>query len=56
MNRTLYDIVVEPHLHQQIKHDLGKDYAENQINRMTNIELLRTISEALEAAGILGDV
>lgn len=45
---TLFDSVMEPHLYQQRKHDLGSNYAERQINSMSNTELLENISNALE--------
>ncbi len=48
MSRTLYDTVLAPYLLQQRKHDLGDHYAEDHINRMTNIELLDLISTSLE--------
>ncbi len=48
-NKSLYDIIADPYAHQQRKHELGEDRSpENEINRMTNEELLRAISDALE--------
>lgn len=46
--RTLAEIVMTPWLHQQTKHDLGSNYAERQINSMSNHELLHTLSNAIE--------
>lgn len=45
---SLFDIVYGLHDRQARKHQLGVDYAENYINEMTNVELLRAISDALE--------
>lgn len=45
---SLFDIVYEFYDRQARKHQLGADYAENYINEMTNIELLRVISDTLE--------
>lgn len=45
---TLLEKVLYPYEFQARKHELGEDYAENEVNRMTNVELLRAISEALE--------
>ena len=45
---SLFDIIYEPYRKQARKHELGKDYAEDYINRMTNTELLSVISDALE--------
>lgn len=45
---TLFDIVMEPHLKQQHKHDLGDGYADRMINELSNVELLQAMSDALE--------
>ena len=45
---TLFEQVTGWIYHQQNKHGLGEDYAENLINNMSNFELLQAISEALE--------
>lgn len=44
---TLYDIVLDPLLKQQRKHDLGDGWALNQINILSNVELLELISVGL---------
>lgn len=46
--KSLYDMVLEPYLYRQRKHDLGEHYAEDYINTMSNIELLDLISATLE--------
>lgn len=49
--KTLHEIIIEPYAHQCRKHWLNRDvdeYVEQQINRMTNMELLREISDALD--------
>lgn len=46
--KTLLEQVMEFYLHQERKHELGDGWAENEINNMTNMELLEAISEALE--------
>lgn len=48
MNDTLFDMIFEQFDFQARKHGLGEDYAENAINKMTNTELLRAISNAFE--------
>lgn len=45
---TLYERVMFCWLHAQNKHDLGEDYAVKQVNALTNEELLRAISDAME--------
>ena len=45
---TLYDKVMFYWLFDQRKHDLGEDFATKQVNALTNEELLRAISDALE--------
>lgn len=47
---TLFDAVTEVMDHQARKHALGKAYVEETLNEMTNIELLKVISRALEDA------
>lgn len=48
--KTLYDIVMRPWQQQQRKHSLGEHYAEDHINGLSNVELLRYISDALPEA------
>ena len=48
MNKTLFEVATAGLDHQANKHDLGEDYAENEINNLSNWELLKVISEALE--------
>lgn len=45
---TLYDKVMFCLLFEQRKHGKGDDFAVNQINALTNEELLKAISDALE--------
>ena len=53
MSNTLYDIVLAQYLAQQEKYNLGDHYAEDYINRMTNIELLDLISTSLEETKLI---
>jgi hypothetical protein len=48
LNQTLYDLVVGPYECQEAKHGLGDVFVEQTFGRMTNLELLRHISDALE--------
>lgn len=45
---TLFDLVREPWLFSQRKHGLGDTYAEDEINKLSNVELLREISYAVD--------
>jgi hypothetical protein len=45
---NLFDLVMKELLRQERKHDLGDGHAERTINRMTNIELLRFVSDQFE--------
>jgi len=44
---TVYDIVMEHYIDQQNKHELGKGWAEKQIEEMDKIEFLLSISHAV---------
>jgi len=46
---SLYHEVTEWMYQQQYKHDRGEDYVADTVNRMTNLELLDAISDALDA-------
>lgn len=46
--KTLFEQVTESLDFSARKHDLGESFTEDYINKMSNIELLRTISDALE--------
>jgi uncharacterized protein YpiB (UPF0302 family) len=48
MRKTLLEQVTGWMTHQQHKHGLCDDYAEQTVNQMSNYELLVAISEALE--------
>jgi len=50
---TLLEALRSVRDHQAAKHDLGEMYAERAIDALSNYELLREISEALEAAGVM---
>jgi len=45
---TLFYLVSEPWLFTQRKHGLGDTYAEDEINKLSNVELLREISYAVD--------
>ena len=45
---TLLEAVTDWMTFQASKHDLGDDYAERQVNSMSQYEFLAAISEALE--------
>jgi hypothetical protein len=44
---TVYDIVMEHYIDQQNKHELGRGWAEKQIEEMDKIEFLLAISHAV---------
>lgn len=48
INMPIFNKVIYPYQYEQNKHDKGEGYAEAAINRMTNVELLQAISDALE--------
>ena len=48
---TLFEIVTKELDRQSRKHDLGEDYTEKSINRMSNYELIQHISFFLEVEG-----
>ena len=45
---TLFYLVMGPWLRSQRKHGLGDTYAEDEINKLSNVELLREISYAVD--------
>ena len=49
---TLYELVTRELNRQQRKHDLGEDYAEKFLNRLSNTGLLEFVSERLEEDGV----
>lgn len=52
MKKNFYDIVFDELDRQSRKHDLGVDWPEKFVNKMTNTELIKHISDCLEDAGI----
>jgi len=48
---TLFEAVTRPYNFAARKHDLGANYAEDNINRMNNYEFLQALSDALEEMG-----
>lgn len=49
---TLFEALTEHRDYQNRKHGLHPDFVKQDINRLTNYELLEEISQALEDAGI----
>lgn len=47
-HQSVYDRIVKPLERQARKHDLGENYAEKEINKLSNIELLQYISAAIQ--------
>ncbi len=45
---TLFDYFTGWLYHQQYKHDLGEDFVEKEINKMSNFEFLKALSDAME--------
>lgn len=48
MKRPVIDIVTAPFEYQRIKHDLGVKYTEDELNRLSRIDFLQLISDAIE--------
>jgi hypothetical protein len=45
---TIYEILTDWRRHQQIKHNLPYDSVETEINKLSNYDFLKEISEAIE--------
>lgn len=46
--KTLFERMMYWREHQQHKHGLGSTYAEDDLNKLSNVDFLREISETLE--------
>lgn len=53
---TLFKALTEVREFQNRKHGLGADFVKEDINRLSNYELLEEISQALEDAGVMRDL
>jgi uncharacterized protein YpiB (UPF0302 family) len=53
MTSTLLEVCTKSLEYSQRKHDLGGDFVEMHLNKMSNYEFLQHISDSLEAEGYM---
>lgn len=44
---TLLELIMKPLLFDQNKHDLGETWAEDYVNKLSNMDLLELLSDSL---------